>query len=74
MWLGGGVVLSLIGFVVIGPLLAGAVVRVLGAVLNDVRAGDAYGYYAYYSYLPGYEASDEGEPDEREPARQLTGE
>ncbi|MDW8810384.1 FtsX-like permease family protein [Streptomyces scabiei] len=33
MWLGGGVVLTLIGFVVIGPLLAGAVVRVLGAVV-----------------------------------------
>ncbi|MFJ5265935.1 ABC transporter permease [Streptomyces sp. NPDC088387] len=33
MWLGGGVVLSLIGFIVIGPLLAGAVVRVLSAVL-----------------------------------------
>ncbi|MEH0470775.1 FtsX-like permease family protein [Streptomyces sp. B21-097] len=33
MWLGLGVVLSLIGFVVIGPLLAGGVVRVLGAVL-----------------------------------------
>lgn len=33
MWLGGGVVLSLIGFVVIGPVLAGAVVRVLGAVV-----------------------------------------
>ncbi|WP_340378332.1 FtsX-like permease family protein [Streptomyces sp. SS7] len=33
LWLGLGVVLSLIGFVVIGPLLAGAVVRVLGAVL-----------------------------------------
>ncbi|MEV6959249.1 FtsX-like permease family protein [Streptomyces sp. NPDC051207] len=33
MWLGIGVVLSLIGFVVIGPLLAGGVVRVLGAVL-----------------------------------------
>ncbi|MFE4968077.1 ABC transporter permease [Streptomyces sp. NPDC056660] len=32
-WLGLGIVLSLIGFVVIGPLLAGAVVRVLGAVL-----------------------------------------
>ncbi|MET8567732.1 FtsX-like permease family protein [Streptomyces sp. NPDC004783] len=31
--LGLGVVLTLIGFVVIGPLLAGAVVRVLGAVL-----------------------------------------
>ncbi|MFC4498615.1 MULTISPECIES: ABC transporter permease [Streptomyces] len=33
LWLGLGVVLSLIGFVVIGPLLAGAVVRVLGAVI-----------------------------------------
>ncbi|GGZ71469.1 ABC transporter permease [Streptomyces bluensis] len=33
VWLGGGVVLSLIGFVVIGPVLAGAVVRVLGAVV-----------------------------------------
>ncbi|MCZ9345347.1 hypothetical protein NGM37_47165, partial [Streptomyces sp. TRM76130] len=31
--LGAGVVLSLIGFVVIGPLLAGAVVRVISAVL-----------------------------------------
>ncbi|MER5198748.1 ABC transporter permease [Streptomyces sp. NPDC002755] len=33
LWLGLGVVLSLIGFVVIGPLLAGVVVRVLGAVV-----------------------------------------
>ncbi|WP_405872028.1 MULTISPECIES: ABC transporter permease [unclassified Streptomyces] len=33
LWLGLGVVLSLIGFVVIGPILASAVVRVLGAVL-----------------------------------------
>ncbi|GHH79989.1 membrane protein [Streptomyces sulfonofaciens] len=32
-WLGLGVVLSLIGFVVIGPLLAGAVVRVISAVV-----------------------------------------
>ncbi|MFE2265628.1 ABC transporter permease [Streptomyces griseosporeus] len=36
LWLGLGVVLTLIGFVVIGPLLAGAVVRVLGAVLLRV--------------------------------------
>ncbi|MER6351398.1 FtsX-like permease family protein [Streptomyces sp. NPDC001634] len=36
LWLGLGVVLSLIGFVVIGPLLAGGVVRVLGAVLLRV--------------------------------------
>ncbi|MFF4018045.1 ABC transporter permease [Streptomyces sp. NPDC001843] len=32
-WLGLGIVLTLIGFVVIGPLLAGGLVRVLGAVL-----------------------------------------
>jgi len=37
-------------------------VRVLGAVLNDVPRGAAYGYYAYYSYhTPGYEAVDEGD-------------
>ncbi|MEU0334213.1 FtsX-like permease family protein [Streptomyces sp. NPDC006193] len=35
-WLGLGVVLTLIGFVVIGPLLAGGLVRVLGAVLLRV--------------------------------------
>ncbi|MET9434776.1 FtsX-like permease family protein [Streptomyces sp. NPDC006551] len=33
LWLGLGVVLSLVGFVVVGPLLAGGVVRVLGAVV-----------------------------------------
>ncbi|MGW0884524.1 ABC transporter permease [Streptomyces sp. NPDC002671] len=32
-WLGLGVVLTLIGFVVIGPLLAGGLVRVLGAIM-----------------------------------------
>ncbi|MFF4960418.1 ABC transporter permease [Streptomyces sp. NPDC001222] len=36
LWLGLGVVLSLIGFVVIGPLLAGGVVRALAAVLLRV--------------------------------------
>jgi putative ABC transport system permease protein len=36
LWLGLGVVLSLIGFVVIGPLLASGVVRVLGAVVLRV--------------------------------------
>jgi capsular exopolysaccharide synthesis family protein len=36
-------------------------IRLLGAVLNDVPRGAAYGYYAYYSYYqPGYEAVDEG--------------
>jgi capsular exopolysaccharide synthesis family protein len=37
-------------------------IRLLGAVLNDVPRGAAYGYYAYYSYyLPGYEAVEEGQ-------------
>ncbi|WP_432041559.1 ABC transporter permease [Streptomyces cadmiisoli] len=36
LWLAAGVVLSLIGFVVVGPLLAGGVVRVLSAVLLRV--------------------------------------
>ncbi|BDH03379.1 ABC transporter permease [Streptomyces seoulensis] len=35
-WLGLGVVLTLIGFVVIGPLLASGVVRVLGAIVLRV--------------------------------------
>ncbi|MFC7929379.1 ABC transporter permease [Streptomyces cinereoruber] len=35
-WLGLGVVLSLLGFVVVGPLLAGGVVRVLGVVVLRV--------------------------------------
>ncbi|OIK01498.1 ABC transporter permease [Streptomyces colonosanans] len=35
-WLGLGVVLTLIGFVVIGPLLAGGMVRVLGAIMLRV--------------------------------------
>lgn len=43
-------------------------IRLLGAVLNDVPRGAAYGYYAYYSYyLPGYEAVEERE------ARQTAG-
>ncbi|MFI2791193.1 ABC transporter permease, partial [Kitasatospora sp. NPDC018614] len=36
LWLGLGVVLTLIGFVVVGPLLAGGLVRILGAVLLRV--------------------------------------
>ncbi|GAB3173947.1 ABC transporter permease [Streptomyces incanus] len=36
MWLGLGVVLSLVGFVLIGPLLASGVVRVLGVVVLRV--------------------------------------
>ncbi|MFD9033710.1 ABC transporter permease [Streptomyces sp. NPDC059567] len=33
LWLGLGIVLSLVGFIVVGPLLAGGVVRVLGAIV-----------------------------------------
>lgn len=36
-------------------------IRVLGAVLNDVKAGE--GMYRYYSYIPGYRSEDEVEPD-----------
>ncbi|MDT0437929.1 MULTISPECIES: ABC transporter permease [Streptomyces] len=36
LWLGLGVLLSLIGFVVIGPVLAGGMVRVLGALVLRV--------------------------------------
>lgn len=36
--------------------LARLPIRVLGAVLNDVKAG---GLYRHYSYLPGYRAEDE---------------
>ncbi|MFJ3586390.1 ABC transporter permease [Streptomyces sp. NPDC090127] len=36
LWLGLGVVLTLVGFIVVGPLLAGGVVRVLGALVLRV--------------------------------------
>ncbi|MER5735454.1 FtsX-like permease family protein [Streptomyces sp. NPDC002262] len=36
LWLGAGVVLSLLGFVVVGPVLAGGVVRALGVVVLRV--------------------------------------
>lgn len=43
-------------------------VRLLGAVLNDVPRGGAYGYYAYYSYyLPGYESVEEREARHSDP-------
>lgn len=41
-------------------------IRLLGAVLNDVPKGAAYGYYAYSYYLPGYETVEER--DSREAA------
>jgi capsular exopolysaccharide synthesis family protein len=42
-------------------------IRLLGAILNDVPKGAAYGYYEYYSYyLPGYESVEER--DSREAA------
>jgi tyrosine-protein kinase Etk/Wzc len=44
-------------------------IRVLGAVLNDVREGSAYRYYRYYSYyLPGYESEAEAGEGERKAA------
>lgn len=45
-------------------------IRVLGAVLNDVRAGGAY---RYYSYLYGYSASDEGSGASELPAGESQG-
>jgi capsular exopolysaccharide synthesis family protein len=36
-------------------------IRVLGAVINDVKPGDGYHSYSYYGYLPGYETSEEDE-------------
>lgn len=44
-------------------------IRVLGAIINDVKPGGRYGSYAYYGYLPGYETSNEDEPDETAPKR-----
>lgn len=41
-------------------VLAQLPIRLLGAVVNDVRRGGTYGYYSYY--LEGYEAQDEPEP------------
>jgi Mrp family chromosome partitioning ATPase len=40
-------------------LVARLPIRVLGAVLNDVRASGAY---RYYNYLYGYTAEEEDEP------------
>lgn len=36
-------------------------IRVLGAILNDVRASE--GMYRYYSYIPGYRSEDEVESE-----------
>lgn len=47
-------------------------IRVLGAVLNDVKPE---GIYRYYSYIPGYRSEDEAIEDEptRKPKRRLLG-
>lgn len=37
-------------------------IRVLGAILNDVRGNE--GLYRYYSYIPGYRSEDEVESEE----------
>ena len=46
-------------------------VRLLGAVLNDVRATGMYGYYSYYGYIAGYGSVDvvEDEAPRRLPER-----
>ena len=51
-------------------------IRMLGAILNDVRT---QGMYKYYGYTPGYRAEDEGVEDppeasgKKSPLRRLTG-
>jgi capsular exopolysaccharide synthesis family protein len=47
-------------------------IRVLGAVLNDVREGGSYRYYSYSYYIAGYEAADE-EPDGKEKGKKKLG-
>lgn len=37
-------------------------IRILGAILNDVRGNE--GLYRYYSYIPGYRSEDEVESEE----------
>jgi len=38
-------------------------IRLMGAVLNDVREGDSHGYGYYSYYMPGYEYMEEQEDD-----------
>ena len=46
-------------------------IRVLGAVLNDVKPE---GIYRYYAYIPGYRSEDEvEEAEESPPKRRLLG-
>jgi Mrp family chromosome partitioning ATPase len=40
-------------------------IRILGAVLNDIRPGGHNRYYHYQYYTPGYEARDESAEDDR---------
>ncbi len=44
-------------------------IRVLGAVLNDIKPGYGYHEYYNYSYLPGYETSEESDGKNAEPKR-----
>jgi polysaccharide biosynthesis transport protein len=37
-------------------------IRILGTVINGLKDRDLSHYHRYYSYLPGYEATDEEEP------------
>ena len=43
-------------------------IRVLGAVLNDIREGGSYRYYSYSYYIAGYEAADEEEETKKLPS------
>ncbi len=46
-------------------------IRILGAVLNDVRASE--GMYRYYSYIPGYRSEDEVESEDQMHRRLIGG-
>lgn len=44
-------------------------IRMLGAVVNDVRERDSHSYYGYYGYLPGYGTADEDKAEMAGPKR-----
>jgi len=44
-------------------------IRMLGAIINDVKPQGVYGYYASYGYLSGYGTSEESEHSSTKPKR-----
>ena len=46
-------------------------IRVLGAVVNDVKPGSGYGTYGYYGYLSGYETTEENDDTQRARTKRL---